>query len=241
MHFDQCYVLAWLCRNIFRCKCIVMLPLTALVYVFYCVLTWAIYCRIKSRWCDWLPKTTVHCQLHQTQCVYSFKATSSAFGCNRHYGAEVILSATCSHSRWRVEEDFRVINLRFSSGLILCCEGTANWFVLWSEQDYISLNNGQDIRWNKYLKKKAVIVSLPTLLGTQKTNVSEQVLIKHSPQKYYSIILSLYFTKEILSLYKDTFISVVSLCLMPSWEVRAAQNAEVNWTIRLEVTKARTP
>jgi hypothetical protein len=31
-------------------------------------------------------ETTVsqlHCQLHQTQRVYSFKATSSAFGCNR--------------------------------------------------------------------------------------------------------------------------------------------------------------
>jgi hypothetical protein len=40
-------------------------------------------------------------------------------------------------------------------------------------QGYISLNNGLDIRWNKYLKKKAVIVSLPTWLGTQKTNVSE--------------------------------------------------------------------
>jgi hypothetical protein len=35
-------------------------------------------------------------------------------------------------------------------------------------QGYISLNNGLDIRWNKYLKKKAVIVSLPTWLGTQK-------------------------------------------------------------------------
>jgi hypothetical protein len=87
---------------------------------------------------------------------------------DNHYGAEVIVSATCSHSRWRVEEDFRVINLRFSSGLILCCEGMANWFVLWSEQDHISLNNGLDIRWNKYLKKKAVIVSLPTWFGYPK-------------------------------------------------------------------------
>jgi hypothetical protein len=135
----------------------------------YCVLIWAIYRRIKSGWCDCLPKTLVHCQLHWKQRVYSFKATSSAFSCNRHYyGAEVILSTICSHSRWRVEEDFRVINERFSSELILCCEGMANWFVLWSEPDYISLNKGLDIHWNKYLKKKAVIVSLPSWLGTQK-------------------------------------------------------------------------
>jgi hypothetical protein len=87
---------------------------------------------------------------------------------DNHYGAEVILSTICSHSRWRVEEDIRVINLRFSSGLILCCEGTANWSVQWSVQDYISLNNGLDICWNKYLKKKDVIVSLPTWLCTQK-------------------------------------------------------------------------
>jgi hypothetical protein len=87
---------------------------------------------------------------------------------DNNYGAEVILSTICSHSRWRIEEDNRVINLRFSSGLILCCEGTANWSVQWSVQDYIRLNNSLDIYWNKYLKKKAVIVSLPTWLGTQK-------------------------------------------------------------------------
>jgi hypothetical protein len=129
-----------------------------------CVLIWAIYHRIKLRWCDCLPK--VHCQLHWTQRVYSFKVTSSVFSCNRQLLRS--RSDIVDNLQWRVEEDFRVINVRFSSGLILCCEGTANWFVLWSEQDYISLNNCLDIRWNKYLKKKAVIVSLPTWLGTPK-------------------------------------------------------------------------
>jgi hypothetical protein len=103
MHLDQCYALAWLCRNIVRYKCIVILPLTALLNVLYCVLTWAIYRRIKSRWCDGLPKTAVHCQLHWTQHLYSFKATSSAFGCNRLNITESLAeqkwfsSIICSH------------------------------------------------------------------------------------------------------------------------------------------------
>jgi hypothetical protein len=83
VHLDQWYVLAWLCHNIVRCNCIVMLFPHSSVMCFYCVMIWAIYRRIKSLWCDCLPKTTVHCQLHWTQRVYSFKATSSAFGCNR--------------------------------------------------------------------------------------------------------------------------------------------------------------
>jgi hypothetical protein len=48
-------------------------------------------------------------------------------------------------------------------------------------QGYISLNNGLDIRWNKYLKKKAVIVSLPTWLGTQNQHIWTLMTRSHSP------------------------------------------------------------
>jgi hypothetical protein len=52
-HLDQCYVPAWLCRNIIRCKCIVMFVPSQLCYVKTCiiivVLIWANYPRIKSR------------------------------------------------------------------------------------------------------------------------------------------------------------------------------------------------
>jgi hypothetical protein len=38
MHFDQCYALAWLCRFIVRCKCIVMsLPHSSVIYVLLCI------------------------------------------------------------------------------------------------------------------------------------------------------------------------------------------------------------
>jgi hypothetical protein len=38
MHFDQFYALAWLCRIIVRCKCIVMsLPHSSVIYVLLCI------------------------------------------------------------------------------------------------------------------------------------------------------------------------------------------------------------
>jgi hypothetical protein len=69
--------------------------------------------------CDCLPKTTVHCQLHRSQHVYSFKANSSAFGCNRQLLRS--RSDVVDNLQSLKVESGRGLYSDKCEGLILCC------------------------------------------------------------------------------------------------------------------------
>jgi hypothetical protein len=110
----------------------------------YCVLMWAIYRRINSR-CVWLiADYSAHRYLREdTACIQLLRRPAQHWAAidKKHRGElqsrakEVNFSQWFAVTRrWRVKRTFGVINERFSSGLILCCEGITDIFVLWESK-----------------------------------------------------------------------------------------------------------
>jgi hypothetical protein len=147
----------------------------------YCVLTCAIYHRIKLC-CVWL-RNTVHTVIYmRTQRVYSFLAIIISIWLQK---AKIIEESHCVGlfkwnlvqrpavaRRWKVKRSTRQwsIDKKWSVGYMLW------WYILivgLSEHFYWKLR--QIFRRNKYREDKLLLYHCLLELGTQKVNVSEQL------------------------------------------------------------------